>query len=614
MLENELLIINNKEGKVVFEVGSGRIVEAGKIVGAMSKALFLFAKKIIQENIHFVRFEKQRMIFISSIRRPELSAVKLVSKSMLARDFVPAMSITLNIMVERLENDIFNEEAETFLTLFYHVLSNIEKTLIVAENSLDGITSLITLISGLIYDLGVSIDKIIPLIRIIGPGEETSFLSATEGFKYLLPVNGSSYAQVRNKTGLEVCPVTHPSEPTLMPNLDGERNFRTCARLFGPGSNSMKMYENTNNPETLKLCSLLSTLDQEKVLDAIKTIIDSGGRDINSILSNYVTIPEIPPEPAAYTGSTAEEDIKVYDALEVRDDSIKITNDIPVVNLTVDEGQGVDMARIPETIDSTYFEEKTETIEPVEVVEQQITGSVEPTPEQEIAVLPPPEIEGAIFDFASCLITTNVSPYLSGHSTPYEIPDTDRLELHVMAPENNEIAFLVNVGPLRVNEFIQSIRDISERVSGDIMTRNSTVIFKTPEHTFYTAYRGLLWSLIIEYISQIQLNVKRRTEALDFPNEGSIMLIPPGREFIRQKLPSQIMEIVEEDRIINEIETEQVQTVAKAMDTLLKRLVAPLRYGHGVALIPRKESQEMAEITLFLLLISEISGIGFSRW
>ena len=92
------------------------------------------------------------------------------------------------------------------------------------------------------------------------------------------------------------------------------------------------------------------------------------------------------------------------------------------------------------------------------------------------------------------------------------------------------------------------------------------------------------------------------------------MLIPPGREFVRQKLPSQIMEIVEEDRIISEIETEQIQTVAKAVDTLLKRLVAPLRYGHGVALIPRKESQEMAEITLFLLLISEISGIGFSRW
>lgn len=620
---DELLIINTKEGKVVFEIGSGRIVEAGKIVGAMSKALFLFAKKIIKENIHFVRFEKQRMIFISSPRRPELSAVKLVSKSILARDFVPAMSITLNIMVERLEYDTFDEKAEAFLSLFYQILSNVEQNLIVAKKDGDGITSLITLISGLVYDLGVSIEKIIPLIRFVDINRDIDFSSDDEGFRYVLPVNGAAYDPIKDKTSLEICPITHLTEPTLMPNLDGERSFRTCARLFGPGSNSMKMYENTNNPETIEICSHLAEINEEKILDAIKSVIDSGGRNVNSILSKYIVIPETPPRPPADTISTEEADLKVYSTLDASDKEERLSDEIPVVNLTMDEETKDDLGETTDLIHPTHAREAAISTKPVspEVLvskepEDQLTLETgeTTTPEQEIAVLPPPEVEGAIFDFTTCLIATDVSPYLSGHSTPYEIPDTDRLEMHILATENNEITFLMNVGPLRVNEFVQSIRDISERVSGDILTKNNTVIFKTPESAFYTAYRGLLWSLIIEYISQIQLNVKRRTEALDFPNEGSIMLIPPGRDYIRQKLPSQIMEIIEEDRIISEVETERIQTVSKAIDTLLKRLVAPLRYGHGVALIPRKESQEMAEITLFLLLISEISGIGFSRW
>jgi len=577
----------------------------------MSKALFLFAKKVVQENIHFVRFEKQRMIFISSPRLPELSAVKLVSKSILARDFVPAMSITLNVMVERLENRNFDEQAKEYLSIYYQILSNIEQTLIIVENDGEGMSSLITMISGLVYDLGVSIEKVIPLIRIIDKDSE-DLPDLSGDFKYLMPITGLAYNRIRDKTNLITCPVTHHlEEPVLMPNLDGERVFRTCARLFGPGSNSMKMYENTNNPETLELCSFLPYSDKEKTLEAMKHIIDSGGRNINSVLSKYATVPEkklaAPEEPAVESPVSPAP----------RDDQ-----EIPVVNLTAESEQETELSDAPEYLSASGFREiAVDEVVPVEVeeTEQEIAepsqaGSLEATPEQEIAVLPPSEVEGGIFDFASCLITTNASSHIAGHSSPYEIPDTDRIELHILAPDNNEIAFLINVGPLRVNEFVQSIRDISERVSGDILTRNNTVIFKTPENTFYTAYRGLIWSLIIEYISQIQLNVKRRTESLDFPNEGSIMLIPPGREYIRQKLPSQIMEIVEEDRIINEIETDRVQTVSKAIDTLLKRLVAPLRYGHGVALIPRKESHEMAEITLFLLLISEISGIGFSRW
>ncbi|MHA1449245.1 MAG: hypothetical protein ACTSP4_07480 [Candidatus Hodarchaeales archaeon] len=626
---DELLIINTKEGKVEFEVGSGRIVEAGKIVGAMSKALFLFSKKIIKENIHFVRFEKQRMIFISSPRRPELCAVKLVSKSILARDFVPAMSITLNVMVERLETGTFDEKTRPILADFYNLLTNIDKTLILARNTKDDITSLITLLSGIVYDLGVSMDRVMPLVRLIDRNEVFTLSENDGDVKYIMPISGRESITGIDRTDITICPITDLDSPSLMSNLDGEGVFRTCARLFGPGSNAMKMYEKTNNQETLGICSLLPEIEKEKILETIKNVIDSGGRNINSILSKHVSItddhvPQVSPEQTSFNENGAE---------------TSVPGEIPVVNLTAGEEPEVEL------ITETVMEEKerssdqlpanslpespvfTEAATPdldarsgqeysssQQDMETPSVTSITPETALEMPAVQPPGIPGAEYDYNSCLITVNVSSYISGHSAPYEIHDTDRLEMHILAPENNEIIFLINVGPLRVGDFVQSIRDVCDRVTGDITTKNSTVIFKTPQNAFYTAYRGLIWSLIIEYISQIQLNVKRRTDALDFPNEGSIMLIPPGREFIRQKLPSQIMEIVEEDRIISEIETEQIQTVAKAVDTLLTRLVAPLRYGHGVALIPRKESQEMAEITLFLLLISEISGIGFSRW
>ena len=40
----------------------------------------------------------------------------------------------------------------------------------------------------------------------------------------------------------------------------------------------------------------------------------------------------------------------------------------------------------------------------------------------------------------------------------------------------------------------------------------------------------------------------------------------------------------------------------------------PLRRGNGVVFIASEENQEMEEIALFMLLVSEICGIGFSRW
>ena len=42
--------------------------------------------------------------------------------------------------------------------------------------------------------------------------------------------------------------------------------------------------------------------------------------------------------------------------------------------------------------------------------------------------------------------------------------------------------------------------------------------------------------------------------------------------------------------------------------------MTPLKQGDGVVFVASDNNQEMEEIALFLLFVSEVCGIGFSRW
>ncbi|MHA1331376.1 MAG: hypothetical protein ACTSR2_09885, partial [Candidatus Hodarchaeales archaeon] len=59
---------------------------------------------------------------------------------------------------------------------------------------------------------------------------------------------------------------------------------------------------------------------------------------------------------------------------------------------------------------------------------------------------------------------------------------------------------------------------------------------------------------------------------------------------------------------------EALWTLGKAQDTILTALLEPLKRGEGVVFVASDSNKEMEEIALFLLLISELCGIGFSRW
>ena len=83
---------------------------------------------------------------------------------------------------------------------------------------------------------------------------------------------------------------------------------------------------------------------------------------------------------------------------------------------------------------------------------------------------------------------------------------------------------------------------------------------------------------------------------------------------MKEKIPSKFLTFLEESDIRTKNEQEALWTLGKTQEEILSVLLKPLKQGEGVVFVTSDDNKEMEEIALFLLLISEVCGIGFSRW
>jgi hypothetical protein len=98
------------------------------------------------------------------------------------------------------------------------------------------------------------------------------------------------------------------------------------------------------------------------------------------------------------------------------------------------------------------------------------------------------------------------------------------------------------------------------------------------------------------------------TPQFDIPKEGSILIVPPKRDFVREKIPSKFKHYVEEAIIRTTTEQDEICTLGKAQEEILSQILDPLKQGDGVVFVASNFNAEMEEIALFLLIISEICG------
>ncbi|MHA2111874.1 MAG: hypothetical protein ACW98W_10350, partial [Candidatus Hodarchaeales archaeon] len=109
----------------------------------------------------------------------------------------------------------------------------------------------------------------------------------------------------------------------------------------------------------------------------------------------------------------------------------------------------------------------------------------------------------------------------------------------------------------------------------------------------HIALRGILWLSVVEYLTQVEMNIKTLSKRFNIPNEGSILIVPPKRDFIQAKIPSKFTTFINEKEIREANETEALWTLGKTLDMILALMMKPLSQGDGVAFIASDSNQEM---------------------
>jgi hypothetical protein len=178
----------------------------------------------------------------------------------------------------------------------------------------------------------------------------------------------------------------------------------------------------------------------------------------------------------------------------------------------------------------------------------------------------------------------------------------------------NHFVIHVYTHQARLNSIKISLDDIAARIEGKVRVFNEYVSLEGAIDRQKIALRGVLWLSVVEYLTQVEMNIKTLSSRFNVPREGAILIIPPKRDYVREKIPSKFTTFIQESDLREEYETEALWTLGKTLDIILSRILIPLSKGGGVAFVTSESNQEMEEIALFLLLVSEICGIGFSRW
>jgi hypothetical protein len=223
--------------------------------------------------------------------------------------------------------------------------------------------------------------------------------------------------------------------------------------------------------------------------------------------------------------------------------------------------------------------------------------------------------EGLLYRFEDIPIVLDLAPLAMSLSprTPVPVNEFD-ITISVFQGEENFFIIHFYTHIARLNSIKDSLEDIASRSNGQVIMHDNYLSFKAPTDYQQIALRGILWLSVVEYLTQVEMNIKTLSTRFNMPRDGSILVIPPKRVYVKEKIPSKFTTFVYEADTREKYETEELWTFGKTLDIIMSRILETLSRGDGVAFVSAESNQEMEEIALFLLLVSEICGIGFSRW
>ncbi|MFX1282322.1 MAG: hypothetical protein ACFFB5_01650 [Promethearchaeota archaeon] len=645
---SDILVIH--QNKIVFSSGQGPLTKHSKISATVTQVLTLFSERIMKgEQIHFIRFEKHRMIFLFSqkIKENQLVATVLIPIERSARQVIPAMSIILHMLEEFYKGNI-EDAKNSQLDCFYQILSSPENSLIIVPRSPEGILAALIILTAFAHDMQLGVQRIASNLHFVDPNNpielnEIVRISETNRILSFVPLPGGE-----DNANILLFGLASPRRQYFSAYPD-EQIYDVISRIFGNQSNAAKMRKFIANKDAQEIAQSISLLPQSEddfvrkevllstVLQPGKDIIVTMTTPVMQKLRNLASttpitekVPVIKETPAFKEPPIVKETPVIRETPVAKETLFtkevpKSTTDlesIPIqspVKISKEGQQGLkhtdfeldttlELVAEPDAIPEETQKLVTKPIETIPVRHVDVDSDV-------LARLDESRRRGFEYRLDSVPLIIDTTPYVINMPETQNLPfQESSITIRLFQERNGHFVIHIYTFLDRLSALRNSLEDLSIRIGGETHLRENHVSLEGPIDKQQLVLRALLWLGIIEYLTQVEIKLQKLPRLFEIPNEGSILIIPPKREYIKEKIPSKFQNFVEELKIRNQIEQEELWTLGKAQNEIISQIMSPLKHGEGVVFIASENNQEMEEIALFLLYVSEICGIGFSRW
>jgi hypothetical protein len=608
MDSTDLLVVH--QNRVIFSSGKGLLSQHSKISATVTQVLTLFSQKIMGgERIHFIRFANHRMIFLfPQVRRTDdLVAIVLIPIAKNARQVVPTMGIVLNLIEQFLAGDVLDAQ-NRHLDTFYQLLTSPADSIYVIPRTGEGMLSALVLLTAFAHDLRYGVESVVSRLVFIDPNDTSDLLSVIETSKTSRVLSFTPIPGVEENDNILIFGLESPLKQYFSAN-PGEQVYDVLSRIFGANSNTAKMRKFIDNNDAREIAQSMalfpSSEDNFIRSNVLLSTVIQPGKDIVVTMSAPVMhkMRELAPPPRGVESTELPE----LQELVVEKDELQTpssTSFTPPMEETVIK-PSIELNAEPDAIPT-----KQPVVEPVikrsitlEAISPEITSQLQKTRES-----------GLQYNFADIPVVLDTSPMALDLAPNNVVPSSKSNITVSLFHKLNQFECHISTYEPRLESIKDSLRDLATRLEGNLELGHDSVSLKVSHERDKIALRGILWLSIVEYLTQVEGNIKTLSSRFNIPREGSILIIPPNRDFVKEKIPSKFKTFIYEKEIREQIETEALWTLGKAHDAILSMIMQPLYQGEGVAFVASESNQEMEEIALFLLLISEICGIGFSRW
>ncbi|WP_455142501.1 hypothetical protein [Candidatus Hodarchaeum mangrovi] len=614
---SDILVIH--QNRIIFSSGYGPLTKHSKTAASVTQVINLFSEKIVDgEQIHFIRFENHRMIFLTSQlnQNDSLVGIVLIPLEKSAKQVIPAMGIILKLLEEFLAGNILDAQNK-HLDCFYQILAAPYDSVFLIPRTPSGILGALVILTAFAHDLQFGIEQLTSNIHFVDPNNQTELRENVLKSERMKILSFTPLPSIEENDNILVLGQKSPLRQYFSAE-PSEEVYDVIARLFGDQSNAAKMRNFITNADAYEIAQSIALLPRKEDVfirnEILLNTVLQPGKDIVVTMSTQLMqklrelsistpkrkedlIPDL-------SGLTVES--HPSKAAEVQLSSIPKVKPEIVISAEPDSIPIIPDRLYPEPKIKTEAEVKPTTIRPIP--SQKVSTEV-------LARLDNARKSGLAYKFDGLPIILDTAPYAIS-ITESQVLDYDgkNIEIRIFQGVDNHFAIHVCIPEDRLSAFKDTLEDLSVRIGGEIQLQHNHILIEGLIDKIQIALRALLWLSIVEYLTQTQLKRYDLSPRFKIPRDGSILIIPPYRDYVKEKIPSKFTKFIEEADMRKALEQEALWTLAKTQDTILSTILEPLKKGEGVVFVTSDSNKEMEEIALFLLLISEICGIGFSRW